>query len=247
VRPYVPWFCTGDSLAARSVHRWITGAALPAARDSCAGARSRYRRPAPDTPAKASVEECRQNSDPVIAAWRADHERQAAAEDCAAARRSSDRTRVGIVLGQRVSKLPTTVDIELSKHLSQMPLNRARAEEQPRGDLRVRQPITGQLGDLPLLRGQIVARLNRTSANDLTRRQKLTPGAFGERQGPVSRLDGTRAHTGARGPVVRDLHARPTTRASPDGRSTTTMLGGSDVRYDHKLTDGRPGRERAPL
>jgi hypothetical protein len=144
-------------------------------------------------------------------------------------------------------KLLAGADAELSEHLVQMPLDRARAKEEPRGDLRVRQPIAGELGGLSLPRSEIVARLNRTGANDLARRQKLTPGAFGERQGPVSRLNGTRAHTGARGPVVRDLDARPTARASPDGRSTITMLGGSDVRYDHKLTDGRRRRERAPL
>jgi hypothetical protein len=64
-----------------------------------------------------------------------------------------------------------------------MPLDRARAEEEPRGDLRVRHPIAGELGGLSLLRGQIVAVLNRTGANDLTCRQKLTPGAVGDARG----------------------------------------------------------------
>lgn len=68
-------------------------------------------------------------------------------------------------------KLLAGADAEPSEHLVQMPLDRARAEEEPRGDLRVRQPIAGELGGLSLLRSEIVARLNRTGANDLARRQ----------------------------------------------------------------------------
>ena len=41
-----------------------------------------------------------------------------------------------------------------------MPLDRSRADEQPRTDLRIRQPITGKPPDLELLSGQLVASLN---------------------------------------------------------------------------------------
>src|SRR5277367_2314381 len=54
-----------------------------------------------------------------------------------------------------------------------MPLHRTRAEEQPRTDLRVRKPITRKLGDLPLLRSQIIACLDRPLARSLTRSQQL--------------------------------------------------------------------------
>jgi hypothetical protein len=40
-----------------------------------------------------------------------------------------------------------------------MPLDRAGTEEEARADLRVRQPVTREPRDLPLLRSQIVARL----------------------------------------------------------------------------------------
>ena len=73
-------------------------------------------------------------------------------------------------------------DPELSKHLAQMPLHRARAEEMPRRDLRVRQPIAGELGDLSLLRGQIVARLNRPFARTFSPVARSSmPRALGER------------------------------------------------------------------
>ena len=63
----------------------------------------------------------------------------------------------------------------------QVPLDGARAEEEPRPDLRVREPVAGQLGDLVLLRGQIVVRLDGPFADPLARRQKLLLCALGER------------------------------------------------------------------
>src|SRR5207248_10182082 len=59
-------------------------------------------------------------------------------------------------------------------------LDGPRAEEEPRTNLRVRQPVTGQLGDLPLLRGQIVPGLDSALARVLPRREQLAPGALGE-------------------------------------------------------------------
>src|SRR4051812_34183056 len=61
-----------------------------------------------------------------------------------------------------------------------MPLNGPRAEEEPRTDLRIRQAIAGQACDLPLLRGQVVAGLDRPLAHLLACRLKLFTCALGE-------------------------------------------------------------------
>ncbi len=81
---------------------------------------------------------------------------------------------------QPACQLPTGFDPELAEHVAQVPLDGATAEEQPRPDLGVREAITGKLGDLPLLRRQIVARLGGPLADSLPRRQQLVPSAFGE-------------------------------------------------------------------
>ena len=65
-----------------------------------------------------------------------------------------------------------------------MPLNGPRAEEEPRADLRIGQPIAGEPRDLPLLGGQIVARVDRPLAHLLARRLKLLTRALGERLHP---------------------------------------------------------------
>ena len=49
----------------------------------------------------------------------------------------SGRTQLGVTPGQSVGQLAPAVDSELSKYFSQVLLNRARAKEQPRADLRV--------------------------------------------------------------------------------------------------------------
>src|SRR6266516_2627905 len=61
-----------------------------------------------------------------------------------------------------------------------MPFDGSRAEEEPRTDLRIGQPIAGQPRDLPLLGGQIVARFDRPLAYLLARRLKLLTCALGE-------------------------------------------------------------------
>ena len=53
-------------------------------------------------------------------------------------------------------------------------------KEQPRTDLRVRQPITRQFGDLPLLRCPIVARFDGSSAEPFARCHQLSARALGE-------------------------------------------------------------------
>ena len=58
---------------------------------------------------------------------------------------------------QDASQLAAAADAELREHLAQVPLDRARAEEELRADLRVRQAVASEPGDLRLLRGQVVA------------------------------------------------------------------------------------------
>ena len=61
--------------------------------------------------------------------------------------------------GQRGPELAAGADPELGEHLAQVPLDGARAEEQLGADLRVRQAVAGEPGDLLLLRRELVARL----------------------------------------------------------------------------------------
>src|SRR6516225_8564408 len=88
------------------------------------------------------------------------------------------------VLGQRRSELPARGNAELGEHVAQVPLDRARADEQLGADLRVRQAVAGEPGNLLLLRGELLDRAGAALARLLTRRQQLAAGAFGERLHP---------------------------------------------------------------
>src|SRR5580704_11441911 len=88
------------------------------------------------------------------------------------------------VPGQRRPELPARGDTELGEHVAQVPLDRARADEQLRADLRVRQAVAGQPGDLLLLRRELVARVGASLAHLLARREELAAGALGERLHP---------------------------------------------------------------
>src|SRR5919201_1301980 len=81
---------------------------------------------------------------------------------------------------QCVHQLPAGVDAELAEHVAQMPLHGPPAQEEPRTDLRIRHAIAGKLCDLPLLRGQVIASLDRPLAHLLARGLKLFPCARGE-------------------------------------------------------------------
>jgi len=61
-----------------------------------------------------------------------------------------------------------------------VPLDSARADEQLRADLWIRSSISGQPGDLLLLRRELVARVVPALARLLSRRPQLTPGAADE-------------------------------------------------------------------
>src|ERR1035438_530578 len=100
---------------------------------------------------------------------------------------SGPRTPVGCLeaydrcadVGQRRAELLAGADSELSEHLAQVPLHRARTEEQLGPDLRVRLPAGSQARDLHLLRGQLVERLDRALTHCLAGGQQLAAGALG--------------------------------------------------------------------
>src|SRR6476659_141796 len=77
-------------------------------------------------------------------------------------------------------ELSPRADPELCEHLAHVPFNRARAEEQPRGDLWIRVAFARKLGDLTLLGGQFVAALCPAFADLLSRGYELSPSALGE-------------------------------------------------------------------
>src|SRR5580700_6097774 len=66
------------------------------------------------------------------------------------------------------AELPARADAELGENLAQMPLDGARAEEQLGADLRVRQPVAGEPGDLRLLGGERARRLHAPLADVLS-------------------------------------------------------------------------------
>src|SRR6185437_8607887 len=72
-------------------------------------------------------------------------------------------------------------DTELREHLVQVVLDGARADEQQSGYLRVRAPLGREPGDLRLLRGELVDRLDGTFAHRLAGGRKLALSALGER------------------------------------------------------------------
>src|SRR5271155_5566500 len=79
-------------------------------------------------------------------------------------------------------------DAELRVYLAQVPLDRARADEQFGADLRVRLSLTGEPGDLRLLGGELLARLGSVVADRLAGGLQLAASAFRE---------GLKAHRGA--------------------------------------------------
>src|SRR4029079_11969200 len=96
-------------------------------------------------------------------------------------------------VGQLVAQAHAGGDAELRDHLVQVPLDRARAQEELGADLRICMPIRGEPRDLLLLRGQLSACLVAPFAHLLARREQLAAGALGE-------CDGTEAGEG----LIRD-------------------------------------------
>src|SRR4051812_44630095 len=96
----------------------------------------------------------------------------------------TDGNAVGVRGLERASQLAPGPDPELGEHVAQVPLDGAFAEEEAGADLRVREPIAGELGDLTLLRREIVAGLGDPPAGPLPRGGGLGAGAVGGRPPP---------------------------------------------------------------
>src|SRR4051794_25128762 len=79
-----------------------------------------------------------------------------------APRGASGGDRLDVEARQRLGQVLARVDCELAEDVAQMPLHSAPAKEEPRSDLRIRDPITSQFCDLPLLGSQVVARRGRS-------------------------------------------------------------------------------------
>src|SRR6267378_6841453 len=83
--------------------------------------------------------------------------------------------------GQDAVELVARADVELGEDLAQVVLDRARTDEQPGADFRVREAVAGEPGDLSLLSGQLVPGLDGALADFLASGQELAPGPIGER------------------------------------------------------------------
>src|SRR5580658_6364659 len=81
---------------------------------------------------------------------------------------------------QGAVELAAGADGELGEDLAQVVLDRARADEQPGADLRVRQATAGQLRDLCLLGGQLAAGLGGALAGGRAGGRQLAPGPLSE-------------------------------------------------------------------
>ena len=68
---------------------------------------------------------------------------------------------------QDAVELVARADVELGENLVQVILDGPRTDEHPSADLDVRQPVAGEPRDLPLLGGELVARLDGALANRL--------------------------------------------------------------------------------
>src|SRR4051794_31445993 len=78
------------------------------------------------------------------------------------------------------AELFARVDPELREYAAQVPLDRARADEELCADLGIRAALGGEACDLRLLRGKPVTRVGRALAHRLAGRHQLTSRAFSE-------------------------------------------------------------------
>ena len=86
--------------------------------------------------------------------------------------------------GSARTEVSSRADPQLREHLAQVVLDGARADEQLAADLRVGVPLRGEPGDLRLLCGEHVARLDGAFARRLAGGEQLAAGSLGERFGP---------------------------------------------------------------
>jgi hypothetical protein len=97
---------------------------------------------------------------------------------------SLHRDRCPFSVGQYLAELSAGADAELREHVAQVPFDGARADEQLGADLRIRAAVAGEAGDLGLLCGELVERLDGAFASGFAGGQELARGALGERTVP---------------------------------------------------------------
>src|SRR4051812_8619365 len=85
-----------------------------------------------------------------------------------------------VALGQGHPKLLARPDSELGEDVVQMPFDRAYTDEELCSDLRIRQDVPRETGDLHLLRSQLAARLDAALAQLSSGRDELTACALGK-------------------------------------------------------------------
>ena len=93
----------------------------------------------------------------------------------------SHRLGVYVWLEQALFELVAGLDSELAKRLAQVIVDGAGADEQLGRDFLVGRTLGREAGDLCLLRGQLVTRLDAPFTRVLAGRLELDPGALGER------------------------------------------------------------------
>ena len=149
---------------------------------------------------------------------------------------------------QRLVELAAGADVELGEHLAQVPLHGAGPDEQLRADLGVGPPVARQPGDLPLLRGQLRARVLVPLAHLLPGGQELAPGAFGEGL-DIQRAQGVeREPQLAAGVEPAVLPAQPFAVAEPGARRVGCHPGLVQQldRFAVRLVGGGPGGHQRP-
>jgi hypothetical protein len=87
--------------------------------------------------------------------------------------RGQPRARVSKSLGKSVSRR----DAEFHVHLAEMVLDRAGTDEQPTSDVGIGEPIAGEPGYLPLLRGQFDGRVGSWCCRTAAGRMQLSGAA----------------------------------------------------------------------
>ena len=90
----------------------------------------------------------------------------------------------GREINGRDSQLPARTDAQLGEDLSEMPLDRARTEEESSADLCVGQAVAGEPRYVELLEGQLLEGLDTPSGRLVTDQGEFSPGSFGERGYP---------------------------------------------------------------
>jgi hypothetical protein len=83
-------------------------------------------------------------------------------------------------LRERAVELGAGSDAQLAENLPQVVLDDLGADEQSRADLRVGEAFAGQAGDLGLLGGEVLARLDGALSGALASRQELALRPLGE-------------------------------------------------------------------